>query len=139
MSDTFDDQGRPALSEADESGIRLWGHIMYAMHAVSAISGLLGSATVVGSFLFSWLSVIAIIINFATRGQVRGSWLESHWRWQLRTFWFAVAWGLLAAMFAFTVVGLVFAIPILFVLGAWILYRVLRGWWRLKSRAAMPL
>lgn len=120
-------------------GPRAWCHIMYGLHALSAFGGLLGAATIVGSFLFGWPSIIAVIINYVTRSNVRGSWLDSHWRWQLRTFWLAAAWALAALVLAFTVIGIPFAWIILAVLGLWLLYRVTRGWAALVSRNPMPV
>ena len=49
-------------------------------------------ATVVGAFLTGWPSIIAVILNYVKRGDVRGTWLESHFRWQIRTFWFGLLW-----------------------------------------------
>jgi uncharacterized membrane protein len=45
---------------------------------------------VLGSFLFGWPSIIAVIINYVKRSEARGTWLESHFDWQIRTFWFAL-------------------------------------------------
>ena len=52
----------------------------------------------IGSFLFGWPSIIAVIVNYIYRGDARGTWLESHFAWQIRTFWFAAAWALLVAV-----------------------------------------
>lgn len=123
----------------DLDGPRAWCHIMYGLHAISAVSGILTSASIVGAFVFGWPSIIAVIINYVTRDRVRNTWLESHWRWQMRTFWFAALWGLIAGVLAITIIGLVIAIPAIVVAGAWVLYRVLRGWLNVLDRRAMPL
>lgn len=120
-------------------GARAWCHIMYGLHALSAFGGLLGAATIVGSFLFGWPSIIAVIINYVTRGNVRGSWLDTHWRWQLRTFWLAAGWALLALVLVFTIIGIPFAWIIIAVLGLWLLYRVIRGWVALVNGRPMPV
>ncbi len=130
-------QGVP--SAADLDGPRAWGHVMYGLHALSALSGVLSSATIVGAFVFGWPSVIAIVINYLTRGQVRATWLDSHWRWQLRTFWLAVLWLLVAGLLMFTLIGIPAAIMVVVVSGLWVLYRVVRGWLALLDRRAMPL
>jgi uncharacterized membrane protein len=135
----FDSSGALIPHDSELDGQRAWGHVMYALHAVSAISGILTSATIVGAFVFGWPSIIAVIINYVTRSRVRGTWLDSHWRWQLRTFWYAVLWGLLAGILAVTVVGLVIAIPAIIIAGCWVLYRVIRGWIALFDRRALPL
>ena len=57
--------------------------------------GVLTSATIVGHFLFGVPSIIAVIMNYLKRDEARGTWLESHFNWQLRTFWFAALWVVL--------------------------------------------
>jgi uncharacterized membrane protein len=137
----FDQNGEIIRSTRDVGldGSRAWCHIMYGLHALSAFGGLIGAATIVGSFLFGWPSIIAVIINYVTRSNVRGTWLETHWRWQLRTFWLAAAWGLVALVLVFTIIGIPFAWLMIAVLGLWLLYRVIRGWSALVSRNPMPV
>src|SRR5215217_2284279 len=69
--------------------------LTYALHAVGLAIGAFGAATIVGSFIFGWPSIIAVIINYVKRGDARGTWLESHITWQIRTFWYAVLWSVL--------------------------------------------
>lgn len=123
----------------DHEGAKAWCHVMYALHGISALGGVLGAATIVGSFLFGWPSIIAVIVNYVTRGNVRGNWLDTHWRWQLRTFWIAAAWALGAAILMLTFIGIPFALIIIAVLGIWLLYRVIRGWLALLDKRPMPL
>src|SRR6478672_3755851 len=73
-------------------------NVVYALHAVSLAIGAFGAATVVGAFIFGWPSIIAVIINYVKRGEVRGTYLESHFRWQIRTFWYALFWSALSAL-----------------------------------------
>ncbi len=136
---TYDNDGLPVAAGDPLDGPRAWCHVMYGLHALSAVSGILTSATIVGAFVFGWPSILAVVINFVTRSRVRDTWLDSHWRWQLRTFWFAVLWGLFAGILAITVIGLVVAIPALVILGLWVLYRVIRGWMVLLDRRPLPL
>ena len=116
-------------------------HVIYALHAVSAVIGIATAATIVGSFFFGLPSIVAVILNYARRSAVRGTFLESHFRWQIRTFWF----GLLATI---TVIAL--SLPLLLVLvgfitlpicigviGLWLVYRVARGWLALRDRRPM--
>src|SRR6188508_3874911 len=83
-----------ARREPDPSLITL-SHVTYALHALGLAIGAFGAATVVGSFVFGWPSIIAVILNYVKRGEARGTWLESHFSWQIRTFWFALAWACL--------------------------------------------
>jgi uncharacterized membrane protein len=116
-------------------------HWMYALHAASALIGIIGAATVVGGFLFGIPSIIAVVMNYVRRPDARGTWLESHFSWQLRTFWFAALGAfvvfLLSFPLFFVLVGfLTFPVGI-FLVGVWIIYRVVRGWLRLKDGQAI--
>jgi uncharacterized membrane protein len=53
-----------------------WTHAIYALHALSLAIGLLGAASVVGAFLIGWPSIVAVILNYVKRSDVRGTWLE---------------------------------------------------------------
>jgi len=75
-----------------ESSLTAWTQAIYALHACSLVIGIVGAATVVGAFLIGWPSLIAVILNYVKRGDARGTWLESHFRWQIRTFWFGLLW-----------------------------------------------
>jgi uncharacterized membrane protein len=113
-------------------------HIVYGLHALGLAIGAFGAASVVGSFLFGWPSIIAVIINYVKRGDARGTWLESHFSWQIRTFWYALLWSVLAVLVAFTIIGLPITVVMFVVLGIWAIYRIARGWLRLKNQQPMP-
>jgi uncharacterized membrane protein len=117
-------------------------HLIYALHALSIIIGVLSAKFIVVSFLFSLPSIIAVVLNYVRRSDARGTWLESHFRWQIRTFWFALA--------AFVVVKLLFGLPALLgigflmeigyvITGIWAAYRVARGWLALKEGRPLPI
>jgi uncharacterized membrane protein len=112
-------------------------NVVYALHAFAIAVGLLGTATVVGSFLGSVPSIAAVILNYVKRGDARGTWLESHYRWQIRTFWYSIFWVLLAGFLFVTVIGIPFAFAILGVVTLWLAYRITRGWLRLRDRRPM--
>jgi uncharacterized membrane protein len=120
-------------------GSRAWCHVAYGLHALSAAGGVMGAATIVGSFIFGWPSIIAVLINYVKRGEASGTWLESHWRWQLRTFWWAVLWALVAGLLVLTIIGIPVAWLMIGVLGVWLLYRVIRGWLVLLDHKALPV
>lgn len=126
---------------AQSSLIRLT-HILYALHAVGLAIGAFGAASVVGSFLFGWPSLIAVIINYLRRDEVQGTWLESHFRWQIRTFWLALGASVvvLAIGLPTTLVLIGFGILSLgfLAIGLWTIYRIARGWLRLSRREGMP-
>jgi uncharacterized membrane protein len=112
-------------------------HIIYALHSLSVLIGLTSAVTIVGSFIFGLPSIIAVIMNYARQSDVRGTFLESHFRWQIRTFWFALLWVLvilaLSLPLMIIVVGF-FTLWIGFVLlGVWVIYRIIRGWLALRD------
>src|SRR5262245_45265667 len=90
----------------DERTLVNWTTLIYALHAFSLLTGILGTATVVGAFLTGWPSIIAVILNYVKRSDVRGTWLESHFRWQIRTFWYGVLWVCLCGLFIALTLGL---------------------------------
>ncbi len=116
-------------------------HITYALHALGLAIGAFGASTVIGAFIFGWPSIIAVIINYVKRGDARGTWLESHFTWQIRTFWFAVLWAgivfITGALLAIVLIGFAIWFVGLFVLGCWAVYRIAAGWLRLNDRRAI--
>ncbi|MHB1358474.1 MAG: DUF4870 family protein [Rhodocyclaceae bacterium] len=133
------DQNGEIIKSDNLDGQRAWCHVMYGLHAISALSGIMTSASIIGAFVFGWPSIIAVIINYVTRANVRGSWLDTHWRWQLRSFWYAALWMLVAGLLAVTLIGIPAAILVIAVTGFWVLYRVIRGWVALVNRQPLPV
>jgi uncharacterized membrane protein len=124
MAELIDETGSPVPPRS----LVTLTHAMYALHAISALSGMLTPAFIVTSFLAGWPSIIAVIINLIKRGDVRGTYLDSHFGWQLRTFFYALLWVLLAGLLIITLIGILVAIPLAIVLGIWVIYRLARGW-----------
>lgn len=114
-------------------------HVIYGLHAFSVLTGIFGAASVIGAFLVGWPSIIAVILNYVKRSDVAGTWLESHFRWQIRTFWFAFLWVLIAIALGLTIIGLPLMAVILVVVTLWLIYRVARGWLALSGVKPMPL
>jgi uncharacterized membrane protein len=124
---------------APGSSLTSWTHLIYALHALSLVIGIISAATIVGAFLFGWPSLIAVILNYIKRGDTRGTWLESHFRWQIRTFWFGLLWVSICMLFVVMTLGigmLIAWIP-LAVVGLWFIYRIARGWLALLDRRPM--
>lgn len=134
----MDIEHKPAAQLSAPSGLVTLTYLIYGLHAVSAFGGILSSALVVTAFISGWPSIIAVILNYAKRGAVRGTYLESHFRWQIRTFWYALVWVLVALLLALTVVGIVAALVVVWVAGLWVLYRIARGLLRLLDAQPMP-
>jgi uncharacterized membrane protein len=141
---TYDVGGDPGSTrEVDAPGLLGYTHVMYALHALTIVIGIVTPAFIVTAFLFGIPSIIAVIMNYARRGDARGTWLESHFRWQLRTFWIvalvvALAWiafGWLVLIF----IGLIPIFIICGLAGLWAAYRIIRGWLALNARKPLPV
>ena len=126
-------------STAPTSGLVTITHVIYGLHALTVISGLLTPMLIVTAFLTGWPSILAVVLNYIKRSEARGTYLESHFRWQIRTFWFALLWVVLAWLLVFTLIGIPLAFALASLAGLWVLYRVVRGWLRLNDKRAMPL
>ena len=105
------------------------------------VIGAFGASTVIGSFIFGWPSIIAVIINYVKRSDAKGTWLESHFQWQIRTFWYAMLASLVigasGALLAIVLVGFAIWAIGFFLLGIWAIYRIAAGWMRLNDRRAI--
>ena len=86
------------------------------------------------AFFISGISaIVAIVLAYIKRDDARGTWLESHFRWQIRTFWFSLLWGAIGAITFILIIGW-------FILAAdciWVIYRVVKGWIRLNEGKEM--
>jgi uncharacterized membrane protein len=114
-------------------------HVVYGLHALSVLIGASSFATIIGAFIFGIPSIVAVIINYAMQSDARGTFLESHFRWQIRTFWFAALWALVAIMMFFTLIGIPFAWALIVGAGLWVIYRIARGWLALANREALVI
>lgn len=128
------------MTTTNEQSLMTWTHVIYALHSASLLTGILGAATIVGAFLIGWPSIIAVILNYVKRSDARGTWLETHFRWQIRTFWFGLLWVGLCAMFVVGTlfIGLIIAWLPLGIVALWFIYRIARGWIALTDRRPMP-
>ena len=111
--------------------------IIYGLHALSILIGLTSAVTIVGAFVFGIPSIIAVIMNYLYRASTRGTFLESHFRWQIRTFWFALLWIVIGVMLFVTLIGIPLAWIVCIGAGIWVIYRIARGWLTLQDRKPM--
>ena len=133
---TSEPLGPGATPEPPASALTV-AKIVYALHGFAIVVGILGSATVIGSFIGSVPSIVAVVLSYLKRRDARGTWLESHYRWQIRTFWFAIVWVVIAALLMVTLIGIPLAIAILIFVTIWLVYRIGRGWLRMIDRKPM--
>lgn len=93
--------------------------VVYALQAIGYFVGI--------------TALIGVIIAHIKIGDARGTWLESHFRWQIRTFWYSLLWGIIGALLIAILVGYL----VLAVAFVWSIYRVAKGWLRLIDGKAM--
>jgi uncharacterized membrane protein len=85
------------------------------------------------SFLVGVTAIAAIIMNYVKKDDVVGTYLESHFRWQIRTFWFGLLWGVIGFVTMIVAVGWV----VLIANAVWVIYRIVKGWLRLNDNKPM--
>jgi hypothetical protein len=107
-----------ATTENEKSAITLTT-VIYALYAASYFVGI--------------TAIIAIVMNYVKKDDVAGTFLESHFRWQIRTFWFGVLWGVLGTITMVFIIGWF----VLVADGIWIIYRIVKGWLRLNDGKPM--
>jgi len=112
-------------------------NLVYGLHAFAIVVGIAGTPTVVGSFLGSVPSIAGVVLNYVKRADARGTWVASHYSWQIRTFWYAALWMALAAILLFTVIGIPLAFALFGAVTIWLVYRIARGWLRLRDHLPM--
>ena len=124
--------GRPV-----DASLISYTHVIYGLHSLSVLIGLTSAVTIVGSFIFGLPSIVAVIMNYARQSDVRGTFLESHFSWQIRTFWFALLWVLVIVALSFPLMFVIIGFATLpgglALLGIWVIYRIIRGWLALRD------
>ena len=95
--------------------------VIYALYAVSLFVGI--------------TAIVAIVLNYIKRDEAQGTWLESHFTWQIRTFWWGLLWSVIGAITWIIMVGwLVWGVAYI-----WFIYRIAKGWLNLNDNKPMPL
>jgi uncharacterized membrane protein len=112
-------------------------NVIYGLHAIGIVIGLVGASTIVGAFLFSIPSIIAVVLNYIWRNDTKATYLESHFRWQIRTFWFGWLWIAIGFICLVTIILSPIALAIFVGITAWVVYRVAKGWLRLRDKRPM--
>jgi len=124
-------------------GLVEYTHWIYGLHALSIIMALAGAHTVALRFAFGLPSIVAVIMNYARRSEARGSWLETHFRWQIHTFWYSWLWIIVTSIVAIplliVVIGVAIEIVGLALVGMWVVYRIVRGWLALREGRSVPV
>lgn len=110
------------LPEAERlESLKSLTQVVYVLYALSYFTGI--------------TAIVGIIINYVKLEDAAGTWLESHFRWQIRTFWFGLLWAVIGVITAFVLIGF----AILFANFVWIIYRIVKGWLNLNDGKPMPI
>ena len=104
--------------DGKEQGLKT---IVTAVYALQAVGLLL-------PVLLPW--IVGVVIDYVKREDARGTWLESHFRWQIRTFWWSLLWAVIGGILLIVLIGWL----VLAVAGVWVLYRIVKGWLRLTEQ-----
>ena len=135
--------GTTIINPVVDESLITYTHAIYALHALAVLVGVTTAASIVGSFVCSVPSIVAVIMNYVKRSATRGTFLESHFHWQIRTFWGAALCALLIWAVTLPLMLIIIGIPLFFLgfaaLAIWIIYRVARGWLALRDRRPMYL
>jgi len=107
------------IETQNEQSLKTMTTLVYALQAASFFIGL--------SF------IAAVTVNYIKQSDVKGSWLESHFIWQIRTFWFSLLWSAIGFILVFVLVGYV----VLLADAIWVIYRIIKGWMNLSEGKAM--
>jgi uncharacterized membrane protein len=87
------------------------------------------------SFLWGVTAIVGVVINYVKRDDVRGTLLENHFDWQIRTFWWGLVWCVVGVVLAFVLIGF----AVLFAAWVWMIYRVVKGWLKLiENKPVLP-
>lgn len=105
---------------SDEKSLKTVATAVYALQVAGFFTGI------------AW--IVAIVTNYVKLDDAKGTWLESHFRWQIRTFWWGLLWAAVGALTVFVLIGF----AILFADAVWIIYRIVKGWLSLAESKSLP-
>jgi uncharacterized membrane protein len=102
--------------ENNEQSLKTIATVVYALLAAGFFVGI------------TW--IVAVVMDYVKLEDAKGTWLESHYRWQIRTFWFGLLWGVIGGLLSLILIGFI----VLAADAIWIIYRIVKGWLRLSER-----
>jgi uncharacterized membrane protein len=105
---------------ADEKSLKTLTTLVYALQSAGFLVGI------------TW--IVAVVIDYVKRDEAKGTWLESHFSWQIRTFWWGLLWGALGVITFLILIGWL----ILVADAIWIVYRIVKGWLYLNDKKPLP-
>lgn len=116
--------------------------VVYALFAVAAVIGIASHGFPLFAPLFGLIGLIAIVVAYVKRSEATGTWLASHFRWLIRTFWWSLLWAMIGGLVFVTLGLILIGIPIALAIWAvdtiWVIYRVIRGYLLFHSSQPVP-
>lgn len=103
-----------------EHSLKTLAIVVYALQAAGFFVGI------------TW--IVAVVINYVKKEEAKGTWLESHFSWQIRTFWWGLLWAVIGTLLVFVLIGF----AVLFADAVWIIYRIVKGWLNLNENKPIP-
>jgi len=140
MAYTYDSQALPPASPS--ASLVSTTLLIYALYGLAAVFAFVSSGFPLIAPFFGFLGVAAAIIAYVKRGEAQGTWLASHYRWLIRTFWFSLLWAFVGMLVMVTLGLILIGIPIAFGIWIaatiWVIYRLARGYSLYKDSKAIP-
>jgi uncharacterized membrane protein len=116
--------------------------LVYALFGIAAVVGLVSSGFPLAAPLMGIVGIVGVIVAYVKRGEATSTWLESHYRWLIRTFWFSLLWGAIGAvvfvLLAIILIGLFIGYLIWVATTIWVLYRLVRGYMLFNESKPVP-
>lgn len=142
MSESSAPQLPPAGAGVPSQSLISTTLVVYALFGVAAVVGLVSSGFPLVAPLVGLIGIIGLILAYVKRGDAAGTWLQSHYRWLIRTFWFSLLWGFVGGLVLVTLGLILIGIPIAFCIWVattiWVLYRLIRGYVLFNDSKAIP-
>lgn len=120
-----------AVNKQPSENTVLMMHLIYGLHAFSAVTGLITAAFILTAFLTGWPSIVALILSYIKKGDAQGTYMQSHYDWMIQTFWVSFLFVCISAALFVTVIGIPLAYILVVGTGLWVLYRIAKGWLKL--------
>ena len=140
MAETYESQSLPPV--APSASLISTTLLIYALYGIAAVFGLVSSGFPLIAPFFGVLGIVAVIIAYVRRSEAAGTWLASHYRWLIRTFWFSLLWAMVGGLILVTLGLILIGIPIAFGIWIaatiWVIYRLVRGYALFKDSKAIP-
>ncbi len=116
--------------------------VIYALFGLGVVLAFVSQGIVVAAPLFAVAGIVGLVLLYVKRDEAQGTWLASHYRWLLRTFWFSLLWGVVGGIvfvvLGIVLIGLALGPIIWLVASVWTAYRIIKGYLLFKDNRPVP-